>query len=186
MIEDKLYQDLEDKLKKTIEILKKEFSTIRTGRATPALLDRIMVEAYGQNMPLKQLANISAPEPRLLLVQPYDRSQLGSIEKAIQKSDLGINPLNDGKVIRLSIPALTEDRRKELVKLVNKRGEENKVAQRNIRREGIEEVREFKKQGTATEDEEKKAEDRIQKLLDKYISEVDSAIEAKTKEIMEI
>ncbi|MCD6310464.1 MAG: ribosome recycling factor [Candidatus Eremiobacteraeota bacterium] len=180
------YQDMEKRMSKTLDVLHNEFSVIRTGRATPALLDRIMVEAYGQNMPVKQLATISVPDPRTLFIQPWDRSIAGEIEKAIQKSDLGINPVNDGKFIRLSIPPLTEERRKELVKMVRKKGEESKVALRNIRRDAIEELKKKEKAGEISEDVSQRGQDKVQKILDRIIEEVDRAVSRKEKEIMEV
>ncbi|NLM44647.1 MAG: ribosome recycling factor [Clostridiales bacterium] len=176
----------EQKMNKTIAILKKELASLRAGRANPAMLDRITVEYYGVETPLNQMANISAPEPRVMLIQPWDTQAIGLIEKAILKSDLGINPSNDGKVIRLVIPQLTEERRKELVKLIKKMGEESKVAVRNTRRDANDSFKKLKKDGEITEDELKKAEDDMQKCTDRAVKEIDKIIEAKEKEIMEV
>ena len=179
-------KDMEEKMQKTIEFTRKDFTTIRTGRATPAVLDRITVDSYGQNMPLKQVASISVPDPRSLLIQPWDRSLAGEIEKALQKADLGINPMNDGKVIRLNFPPLSEERRKDLVKVIKKKGEENKVSLRNLRRETLELLKNMKKDGQITEDDLKLFEEQVQKITDKYAVEIDKTIEAKEKEIMEV
>mgnify|MGYP001191305300 FL=1 len=176
----------EEKMNKTIGILKKELASLRAGRANPAMLDRITVEYYGVETPLNQLANISAPEPRVMTIQPWDAKSISLIEKAILKSDLGINPSNDGKVIRLVVPQLTEERRKELVKVVKKMGEESKVAVRNTRRDANDSFKKLKKDNKITEDELKKAEDDMQKCTDKAIKEIDKIIEAKEKEIMEV
>jgi len=179
-------KEIEDRMIKTLEFTRKDFSAIRTGRATPAVLDRVTVNVYGQMMPLKQAATVAVPDPRTLTVQPWDRSVLGEMEKALQKADLGINPINDGKLIRLSFPTLTEERRQDLVKMLKKRGEEAKVSLRNIRREVIDKIKGQKKDKGIPEDEIKRVEDKIQKLTDKFIAEVDKAIEFKEKEIMEV
>ncbi|WP_041644541.1 ribosome recycling factor [Mahella australiensis] len=174
----------EQKMNKVIDVLKKELSTLRTGRANPQILDNITVDYYGASTPITQLGNITSPEPRLLVIAPWDPKIIKDMEKAIQKSDLGINPSNDGKVIRLVIPELTEERRKELVKLARKMGEEAKVAVRNIRREAIDHLKKQKKDGDISEDEEKRQQDDIQKLTDNKINEIDSIIEQKEKDIM--
>jgi ribosome recycling factor len=171
-------------MNKVIDVLKKELSTLRTGRANPQILDNITVDYYGASTPITQLGNITSPEPRLLVIVPWDPKIIKDMEKAIQKSDLGINPSNDGKVIRLVIPELTEERRKELVKLAKKMGEEAKVAVRNIRREAIDHLKKQKKDGDISEDEEKRQQDDIQKLTDNKINEIDSIIEQKEKDIM--
>jgi ribosome recycling factor len=171
-------------MNKVIDVLKKELSTLRTGRANPQILDNIMVDYYGASTPITQLGNITSPEPRLLVIVPWDPKIIKDMEKAIQKSDLGINPSNDGKVIRLVIPELTEERRKELVKIARKMGEEAKVAVRNIRREAIDHLKKQKKDGDISEDEEKRQQDDIQKLTDNKINEIDSIIEQKEKDIM--
>ena len=175
-----------DAMKKSIEALKREYSTLRAGRATPALLDKIMVDYYNAPTPLNQVANISVPEPRMILIQPWEKTMLHEIEKAIMKSDLGLNPNSDGTAIRLSIPQLTQDRRAELVKSVNKKSEETKIAVRNIRRDANDVFKKMEKAKEVTEDEAKKAQDDMQKLVDKYIKEVDSVRAVKEKEIMEV
>ena len=176
----------EAKMQKTLDVLAKELAAVRAGRANPAVLDKITVEYYGAPTPLNQVAAISTPDPRTLAVQPWDGSVLKAIEKAIQVSDLGINPQNDGKQIRLSFPPLTEERRKELIKGASKTGEEAKVALRNIRRDGMDYVKKLKKNSEITEDDQKKAEKDLQDLLDKYIKNVDTALAAKEKELMAI
>jgi ribosome recycling factor len=185
-----LYKDemvkAEGKMKDTVEAAVKDFATVRTGRANPALLDRIVVDYYDTPTPLNQLASVSAPEPRLLVITPWDKSVLGKIERAIQKSDLGLVPTNDGNVIRLVIPHLTEERRRDLVKLVRKMAEEKRVAIRNVRRDAIERFRAMEKEGTITEDDLKRAQDEVQKLTDKYIGEVDKLLADKEVEIMQV
>lgn len=185
MIKDVLLET-EDKMKKTIEVLRRDYSTLRAGRANPSILDRVTVDYYGTPTPINQLANVSAPEPRLLTVQPWDKSVVPAVEKAILKSDLGLNPSSDGSVIRILIPQLTQERRNELVKVIRKKAEETRVSIRNIRREVNEKVKALEKAKTATEDESKKAQDDIQKATDKYIKETDHVLEAKEKEIMEV
>lgn len=185
MIDQKLFTDAEDRMKKAFEHLKKDFVSIRTGRATPALLDRIHVDAYGSQMLINQVASVTSPEPRLLMITPYDKSVMGAIEKAIQKSDLGINPTNDGTAIRLVLPPLNEERRKDLVKQVKKRTEEGKVALRNIRRDAVEHAKKAKDAG-ASEDDIKRAEQQIQKITDKYIADFEHALTVKEKEILEV
>ncbi|RBP41155.1 ribosome recycling factor [Garciella nitratireducens] len=178
--------EAEKKMKKSILNLKNDFASIRTGRANPSLLDKITIEYYGTPTPLNQIANISAPEPRMLVIQPWDAKSLGDIEKAIVKSDLGLNPSNDGKIIRLIIPQLTEERRKELSKLAKKYGEEAKIAIRNIRRDSNDELKKQEKDGIITEDNLRQGQDEIQKLTDKYIKEIDILVEKKVNEIMEV
>lgn len=185
MIKD-IEMNIQEKMEKTLVVLKHELSTLRAGRANPSLLDRIFVEYYGTNTPLNQLANIAAPEPRILTISPWDTKSIPIIEKAILKSDLGINPSNDGKMIRLIIPQLTEERRKDLVKVIKRLGEESKVAVRNIRRDANDQIKKLKKDGEMSEDELKKFEADIQKITDKFIKEVDKAVEVKEKEIMEV
>lgn len=175
-----------EKMEKTINVLRSELISIRAGRANPALLDRLIVECYGSDMPLNQVGNISAPEPRVLMISPWDVKTIPMIEKAIHKSDLGMNPTSDGKIIRLIVPQLTEERRKELIKKVKKDGEEAKVAIRNIRREANEHLKKLKKDNLMTEDELKKSEEDAQKVTDKFIREVDKLVEAKDKEMMEV
>lgn len=179
-------KSMQDKMEKTLSVLKHDLSTLKAGRANPSLLDRISVEYYGAVTPLNQLANIAAPEPRVLTISPWDAKSIPLIEKAILKSDLGINPSNDGKLIRLVVPQLTEERRKELVKVVKKYGEDAKVAVRNIRRDANEHLKKLKKDGEITEDELKKSEDDTQKTTDKYIKEIDKAMDVKEKEILEV
>jgi len=179
-------QDCERRMQGVIEATKQAFAAIRTGRANPALLDRIQVEYYGTMTPLNQLATISAPEARLLLIQPWDKNAIKDIEKAILKSDLGLTPNSDGSVIRLVIPPLTEERRKELVKVVRKEAEDKRVAIRNIRRDANETLRDLEKEGSLPEDERHRAEDEVQKLTDKYIDLVNQLLEAKENEIMEV
>jgi len=181
-----LFKDTETKMAKAIESTRQEFSSIRTGRASTALLDRLTVEAYGQEMPLKQLASIAVPDPRSLVIQPFDKSTINDIRKAIEKSDLGLTPNVDGVMIRLVIPPLTEERRKDLVKIVRKKGEEGKVAIRNIRHKAVDEAKALHKEGQVTEDDLKRAQDQIQKLTDKYTKDVDALVSHKEKEIMEV
>ncbi|HHW28232.1 MAG TPA: ribosome recycling factor [Syntrophomonadaceae bacterium] len=176
----------ESKMKKTVDLLIKDYATLRAGRATPALLDKVLVDYYGTPTPINQMATISAPEPRLLVIQPWDRNMLPQIEKAILKSDLGITPVSDGNVIRLSIPPLTEEKRKDLVKIVNKKAEEGRIAIRNLRREANDQIKAAEKKGDISEDSAKRYLDDIQDLTDKYIKNIDKVAEAKEKEIMEI
>lgn len=176
----------EEKMEKSCASLRTELSTIRAGRANPHVLDRITVDYYGVASPLQQVANISVPEPRILQIQPWEKSLIKSIEKAIMMSDLGITPNNDGKVIRLVFPELTEERRKELSKDVKKKGEAAKVAIRNIRRDANDAIKKLLKASEITEDEQEDGENEIQKLTDKYIAEIEKEIEAKTKEIMTV
>jgi ribosome recycling factor len=180
------FKAVEEKMKKTINVLKESLTGLRAGRANPAILDKIAVDYYGVPTPINQLGNITVPEARVILIQPWDAKTLKEIEKAIQKSDIGINPGNDGRVIRLVFPVLTEERRKELTKVARKDGEEAKVAVRSIRRDTIERLKVRKKNGEITEDDLKDAEKEIQSLTDKYISEVDKVVEVKEKEIMEV
>ncbi len=181
-----IIKDAEQRMEKAVSALKKELASLRAGRATPSLLDKVTVDYYGAQTPVNQLANVSAPEPRLLVIQPWDKSALGEIEKAIQKSELGLTPTNDGSVIRISIPALTEERRAELVKVVRKHGEEAKVAIRNIRRDANEELKKLEKDGQVSEDELRRYQDDTQKSTDKYVKLVDQTVEEKEKEIMEV
>ena len=175
-----------EKMGKTISVLKQELSGLRAGRANAQVLDRITADYYGTPTPINQMGNISAPEPRLLVIAPYDPSALKEIEKALQKSDLGINPSNDGKVIRLVFPELTEERRRDLVKVVKKKGEEAKVAIRNIRRDANETIKKQKKNGDITEDDQKIMEEDAQKATDASIKDIDKIIADKEKEIMEV
>ena len=175
-----------EKMGKTVAVLVKELSSLRAGRASAQVLDRILVDYYGSPTPVNQVGNISSPEPRLLVITPYDPSVLNPLEKAIQKSDLGINPSNDGKCIRLVFPELTEERRKELVKAVRKKGEDSKVAIRSIRRDAIEQIKKQKKDGEVTEDDQKKLEEQAQKLTDSTIKDIDKIIADTEKENMEV
>ena len=176
----------EAKMQKTLDVLSKELAAVRAGRANPAVLDKITVEYYGAPTPLNQVAAISTPDPRTLAIQPWDGSVLKAIEKAIQVSDLGINPQNDGKQIRLNFPPLTEERRKELIKGVSKTGEEAKVALRNIRRDANDAFKKMEKNDEISEDDLKDAEEKIQKITDKAIEKIDKAVENKTKEILTV
>lgn len=181
-----LIKNGEERMKKTLDALRREFVSLRAGRANPALLEKVTVDYYGAVTPINQLATITAPEPRLLVIQPFDKSVIGEMEKAIQKSDLGLTPTNDGSVIRIAIPPLTEERRKELVKVVKKYAEEAKVAVRNIRRDLNDELKKMQKEGDLTEDELRRHTDEVQKLTDKYIDEIETITENKEKEIMEV
>lgn len=185
MIKD-LKKSSEEKMKKTISSLKEDFQGIRAGRANTSLLDKIKVDYYGQQTPLNQVAGLSAPEPRMLMISPWDSKLIPIIEKEIMKSDLGITPSNDGKVIRLIIPQLTEERRKDLTKIVGKNSELAKVAIRNIRRDAMDEIKKSEKANEITEDDKITSEDEIQKLTDKYIEEIDNITKAKENELMEI
>ncbi len=176
----------EEKMKKTLEGLKKEYGTLRAGRAAPSLLDKVMVDYYGTPTPVNQLANVTVPEPRMIMIKPWDKKSLKDIEKAIMKSDLGLMPNSDGSIIRLAIPQLTQERRKELVKVVGKKAEETKVALRNIRRDGNEAIKKLEKNKEITEDDRKEGQEDMQKLLDKYIKLVDSTKTGKEKEVMEV
>lgn len=178
--------DANDRMEKSIKVLRDDLAGVRAGRANPKLLDRISVNYYGALTPLNQLANISVPEPRLLVIAPWDANSISDIEKAIQKSDLGINPMNDGKVIRLSFPELTEERRKELVRIIKKMGEESKIAIRSIRRDSNDTLKQLEKESEITEDELKAAEKDVQKLTDDYTQEIDIIIEEKEEEVMEL
>ncbi len=176
----------EEKMEKTVNVLKSDFSTIRAGRANPHVLDKIKVDYYGVATPIQQVGNISVPEPRMLLIQPWDKSLIKAIEKAIMTSDLGINPSNDGTVIRLVFPEMTEDRRKELSKDVKKKGDNAKVAVRNIRRDANDALKKMNKAGDITEDELESGEDKIQKLTDKYVALIDKEVEKKSADILTV
>lgn len=179
-------KEFDTKMQKTIDVVMSDFAAVRAGRANAAVLDKLTVEYYGTETPIQQVAAISTPDPRSLVIQPWDGTLLKAIEKAIQVSDLGINPQNDGKVIRLVFPQLTEERRKDLAKQVKKYAEDAKVAMRNIRRDGMDYVKKLKKNNEITEDDQKKAEKDLQDMLDKYIKKVDAALAAKDKELMSI
>ena len=180
------YTEYQDKMKKTIDVLAHEFSTLRAGRANAAVLDRVTVDYYGAPTPIQQIATVATPEPRTLTIQPWDQSALKLIEKAIQSSDLGINPQNDGKILRLIFPQLTEERRKDLVKQVHKFGEDAKVSIRNVRRDAIEKYKDMKKKSEITEDDLRESEKDFQDLTDKYCKEIDSLTAKKEKELMEL
>lgn len=176
----------EERINKSIDALKREFGSLRAGRATPNLLDKIMVDYWGTPTPVNQVAKVSVPEPRMIVIQPWEKPMIHAIEKAIMKSELGLSPNSDGTAIRLSIPQLTQERRKELVKTVSKKAEETKVAIRNIRRDANDAIKKLEKAKEITEDESKKGQEKFQKLVDKYIKNVDSLKESKEKEIMEV
>ena len=185
MIDD-LLKDATDRMNKAVEAIRREFATVRTGRASPHILDRIVVDYYGAQTPLNQLAQISATEARLLTITPYDKSSIKSIEKAILESDVGLTPSNDGNVVRLTLPELTEERRKDLVKVVHNIAEEGRVSIRHIRREVMHDLKELKSEGEVGEDEERRAESELQKLTDKKIGEIDSFLSGKEEEILEV
>jgi ribosome recycling factor len=183
---DELIQDAVRRMDSSIEHTRSEFNTVRTGRASAALLDRVNIEYYGQQTPLKQLATINVPEPRMLTIQPFDPSSIKAIEKAIQESDLGLTPSNDGKMIRLPMPQPNEERRKELVKVVRKLAEEGKVSVRNVRRDVLHHLQELGKKGEVGDDDERRAEERVQKLTDDHTKSIDDLLKHKEAEIMEV
>lgn len=181
-----MLKELDTRMSKTVDALQSDLMTIRTGRASPALVERLQVEYYGTMTPLNQMASISAPEPRLLTIRPWDASALSDIEKAILRSELGLTPQNDGKLIRMTIPRLTEERRRELVKVVQRRVEEGKVALRNIRRDAIDDLREFQKEKMITEDDFHKGRDQIQELVNQFATKIDELGQRKEQEILEV
>ncbi|HSS41851.1 MAG TPA: ribosome recycling factor [Solirubrobacterales bacterium] len=183
---DELLADAKERMAKSVDSSRGELATVRTGRASPHLLDRIMVDYYGNPTPLKQLANVSASDARLLTVTPFDKSGLGAIEKAIQESDIGLTPSNDGNLIRLQIPEMTEERRREMVKVVHGVAEEGRIAIRNVRRDIMSDLRELKKEGEAGEDDERRGEDALQKQTDAAIAEIDALLKGKEEEILEV
>ncbi len=183
---DPFFKDVESKMSKCVESCRSEFSAIRTGRATPALLDRLLVEAYGQPVPLKQVAGISTPDARTLVITAWDKNVVPEIRKAIEKSDLGLTPNVDGTTIRLIVPPLTEERRKDLVKVVKKKAEDSRVAVRNVRHHAHDDVKTQLRRGEITEDDNKRMTDQLQKLTDRYVKEIDTLTAAKEKEIMEV
>ena len=185
MVEE-IFEDLNERMRKSIESLKREYSRLRTGRASVSLLDGIRVSYYDTPTPLNQMASLAVPEPRLIVIQPWDKTAMGDIEKAILKSELGLTPMNDGKVIRIAIPPLTEERRKELVKVARKMAEDNKVAIRNIRRDANDMLKDLKTEKEITEDNLYRSQDEVQKITDDFISQVDELCETKEKEILEI
>jgi ribosome recycling factor len=186
MAADDLIKDAETRMNKSVEHARNEFNTVRTGRASAALLDRIQIDYYGTQTPLKQLASINAPEARLLTVQPFDPGSIKAIEKAIMESELGLTPSNDGKLVRLPIPQLTEERRKELVKVVRNLAEEHRVAVREIRRDAMRHLKELVVKGEVGDDDERRAEDRVQKLTDEHTKQIDEQLKHKEAEIMEV
>ncbi|NQT58370.1 MAG: ribosome recycling factor [Bacteroidetes bacterium] len=179
-------QNSEDRMKKSIISLENEFNSLRTGRASASLFDKIRVDCYGQPTPLSQIASISVPEARLIVIQPWDKTLLNTIEKALLKSELSVNPNNDGKLIRINIPPLTEERRKELVKVAKNTAESSRVSIRNIRRDGIEDLKKLEKQKEISEDQLKLGQDKIQKITDKYVADINTILEKKEHEIMEV
>lgn len=181
-----IYADVKDRMSKAVAALKKEFASIRAGRANTSLLDRITVDYYGVPTPIPQMASVSAPEARLLVIQPWDKNMMSEIEKAILKSDLGITPNNDGSIIRLALPQLTQERRNELVKIIKKKGEEGRVAIRNIRRDGNDMIKDLEKDHEISEDESRRAQDEIQKITDSFIKEIDQVIASKEEEVLEV
>jgi ribosome recycling factor len=183
---DKALKQAEEKMAKAIEVVREEFSGVRTGRASPALVQRLQIDYYGTQTPLQQLAGISVPDPRSLLISPYDRSAISAIEKAIMASDIGITPNNDGAAIRLNFPALTEERRKELIKLVRDRSEHGRVSIRNVRRHAKEEIERDQKGGEVSEDEMRRGEKELQKMTDRFIGEVDDMLQRKEAELLEV
>jgi ribosome recycling factor len=183
---DELLDDAKRRMDKSVDTTAHEFNTVRTGRASAALLDRIQIDYYGQKTPLKQLATVNVPEPRMLTIQPYDPGSIKTIERAIQESELGLTPSNDGKLIRLPIPQLTEERRKELVKVVKHLAEEGRVAVRNVRRDVMHDLKELVRDGDVGDDEERRAEDRAQKLTDEHVTKIDELLKKKEEEIMEV
>jgi len=185
VLEDVL-KSTEERMDKAIQTLKRDLGTVRAGRATPAMLEKVTVEYYGSQMPVNQVASVSVPEPRQLVITPWDKSMLSEIERAIQKSDLGINPMNDGTIIRLVIPPLTEQRRQELVKQVRRMAEESRVAVRNIRRDANDELKKAEKQGEISEDDNHRSMDKVQGLTDKYIAQVDHVVQVKEEELTEV
>jgi ribosome recycling factor len=185
MIDD-ILSDVEERMQKSIKSLLKEFSTIRTGRANPAMFEGLKVSVYGTDMPMNQVATISVPEPRLVVIQPWDKNNLSDVEKAILKSDLSVNPSNDGNLIRIQIPELTEERRKEYVKLAKTKAEECKVAIRNVRRDGNDMIKSLEKDKEVSEDDAKATQDKIQKLTDRYVEETQKLTDNKEKEILNI
>ncbi len=185
-IVDEILLDAEDRMEKAVEVIRSELVKVRTGKANPVLLQDIKVDYYGTVVPLKQLANVGAPEARLLVIHPWDRNSIEAIEKAVLKSDLGLNPMSDGNIIRIPIPSLTEERRKDLVKYIKKMAEDGRIAIRNVRRDANDQIKKKQKAGTIPEDEANKATDEVQKATDKYIEAINKILEKKEEEIMEV
>jgi ribosome recycling factor len=186
MSADETLKEADQKMKGAVSVTREELASVRTGRATPAILSRVMVDYYGAPTPLNQLASFSVPEPRLLVIQPYDRNSMSAIEKAIMQSDLGLTPSNDGQLIRLPFPPLTEERRKDLIRLVHQRAEEGRVAVRNVRRHAKEELERLEREHTISEDDLARAEKELQKHTDRHVSEIDDLLAGKEKELMEV
>ena len=182
----RIYTETEDRMKKALELIQREFAGIRTGKATPALLEGIKVEYYGNMTPLNQVANISVPDHKLLVIQPWDKTVMGEVVKAIQRANLGLTPISDANIVRLPIPPLTEERRKDLVKLVKKLAEDGKIAVRNIRRDINEMIKKSEKAKTISEDDSRKGQDRIQETTDKYIGKIEELLKKKEQEVMEV
>lgn len=174
------------RMEKAVEAVRQEFATVRTGKASPSLLDIVKVEAYGTTLPLQQVAQVTAPEPRLLVVQPFDRGLIGAIEKAIREADLGLNPMNDGKIIRVPVPPLTEERRRELARVLHKMAEEGRVAVRRVRHDANEEIKRLQKDRQLSEDDARRLLDEVQKLTDQFIEKIDELLERKEAEVMEV
>jgi ribosome recycling factor len=183
---DETLKDAEHRMQSAVSALDRELDSVRSGRARPALVETLKVEYYGTPTPLNQLATIAAPDPRMITIQPWDKTQLGTIEKAIQKSDLNLTPTNDGNIIRLAIPALTEDRRKELAKVVHKKTEEGRISVRNVRRDSLDHLRKAQHDKLISDDDERRAQERLQKLTDKYVAEIDKHGHAKEQELLEV
>ncbi len=186
MVVNKILHDAEERMKKQIEVVRREFSGIRTGKASPALLDAIRVEAYGTPTPLNQVGSVSAPEPRLLVVQPWDKSLVKAVSKAIQQSELGLNPTDDGTVVRVPIPTMTEERRKDIVKMISKLAEEGRVHVRQVRHDVNKDVKHQEGEGTLAQDESKRLVAEVQKLTDRYVEQIDELLKKKTAEVMEV
>ncbi|HSJ30992.1 MAG TPA: ribosome recycling factor [Longimicrobiales bacterium] len=180
------YREAQAQMDRSIEALRREFSSVRTGKASPALLDTVRVDAYGSKMMLNQVASVSTPEPRMLIVQPWDKGLMGEIEKAIRNSELGLNPANDGNIIRVPVPALNEERRREMVKMLHKIAEEGRVAIRHARQEANKEIKRLQSDGEMSEDDARRETDRIQKLTDEHITKIDHLLKAKEEEVMEV
>ncbi len=183
---DEIQKSAEERMQKAVEVLRRDLTSVRAGRATPAMLDKVTVEYYGSQMPVNQVASVNSPEPRMLTIAPWDKSMLGDIERAIQKSDLGLNPNNDGSVIRLVVPALTEQRRQELVKQVRKMAEEARVAVRNVRRDANDELKKAEKAGDVSEDDVRRGMEKVQALTDRHVGEIDKMTVAKEQDVLEI
>lgn len=179
-------QSARQRMDRALEAMRRDFATVRTGKASPALLDGVRVEAYGSMLPLNQVASVSAPEARMLIVQPFDRASMGAIEKAIQTSDLGLNPANDGRVIRVPVPPLTEERRREFVKVLSKMAEDGRVALRQARKDANDEVKQLQKDGECSEDQARRSQDDVQKLTNEYVEKIEALLKQKEAEVMEV